>query len=544
MWDHETGKTNVQGTVDSLPEGRCARAIFPRIGKLVLLLISGVLAGISYAGDYALVINHGRVIDPETGLDATRHIGIRHGTIAAVSTAPLVGDIIVDASGLVVAPGFIDLHTHSPTRLGQYYQAFDGVTTALELEAGHYPLQDYAAQISSEAMINFGASAGYIGMRLLEKNGLVMSGGIGSPMPEGYRGWKTALVNLIWGSDAALAPTLREAASQQELTQLQSLLEAELGKGALGIGLALDYISEAVGDAEIHMIFQVAARSGVPVFVHIRRGIDGDPAGLREVIGLAAQYGASVHVCHISHNAISNLDLFLAEVAQAQEQGVDITTEVLPYNAGSALISSAVFSRDWQTIFNIDYADVEWAATGQRFDKPMWEDYRANHPDGQVIHHYLEEAWTRRAVIEPGVIVVSDLLPMETKDKNVAPHNGAFSKVLGRYVREEQLLDLGAALGKMTLLPARRLERFAGAFSRKGRIQVAMDADITIFDPRTIVDNATYQRPYREADGIAYVIVNGQPIIANGKRVEGSFPGRRILATAIDSTSTGKVHDR
>ncbi|WP_279244659.1 amidohydrolase family protein [Candidatus Litorirhabdus singularis] len=512
--------------------------------KPLLLLMAGMLAMVTHASDYALVINHGRVIDPESGLDATRHIGVRDGTIVAVSTAPLVGDITIDATGLVVAPGFIDLHTHSPTQLGQYYQAFDGVTTALELEAGHYPLQSYGAQISSEAMINFGASAGYIGMRLFEKNGLVMSGGIGQPKPEGYKGWKTALVNLIWGNDAALAPTLRETANLQELSQLRNLLETDLAQGALGVGLALDYISEAVGDAEIAMIFQVAAQAGVPVFVHVRRGIDGDPAGLREVISLAAQYDTSVHVCHISHNAISNLDLFLVEVAAAQEQGVDITTEVLPYNAGSALISSAVFSRDWQTIFNIDYADVEWAATGERFDKAMWDDYRADHPQGQVIHHYLEEAWTQRAVIEPGVIVVSDLLPMESKDKNVAPHNGAFSKVLGRYVREEQLLDLSTALGKMTILPARRLEHFAEAFRRKGRIQLAMDADITIFDPLTIMDNATYQQPYREADGIAYVIVNGHAIIAEGKRVENSFPGKRILATSSDSTNQGKIHDR
>jgi hypothetical protein len=267
-----------------------------------------------------------------------------------------------------------------------------------------------------------------------------------------------------------------------------------------------------------------------PIFIHIRRGIDGDPAGLHEVIDLAREYGAPIHICHITHNAISNLEYFLDTVANAREAGVDISTEVLPYNAGSALISSAVFSRDWQTIFNITYGDVEWAATGERFDKAMWEDYHENRPDGQVIHHYLKEAWTRRAVREPGVIVVSDLLPMETREKKVAPHNGAFSKVLARYVREEQVLDLNTALGKMTLLPALRLQAYAPAFSRKGRIQEKMDADITIFDPEAIRDNATYQDPYREATGIVHVIVNGEAVISDGAQVDGSYPGRRLLS--------------
>jgi hypothetical protein len=242
------------------------------------------------------------------------------------------------------------------------------------------------------------------------------------------------------------------------------------------------------------------------------------------------EYGASVHVCHVTHNAISGLELFLREIREARAAGVDVTTELLPYNAGSAAISSAVFGRDWQTIFSITYEDVQWAATGEWFNREMWEEYREKYPEGQVIHHYLKEEWTRRALIEPGVIVVSDLLTMESKDKKVAPHNGAFSKVLGRYVRQENLLDLNTALAKMTLLPARRLENYAPAFKRKGRIQPGMDADITIFNPDTILDNATYMDPYQEATGIAHVIVNGQPVISDGKLVAGSCPGRRTLA--------------
>jgi N-acyl-D-aspartate/D-glutamate deacylase len=500
-----------------------------RIRHLVLIIMVLSARG-AVAGDYTLAINHGRVIDPESGLDSVRHIGVSGGEIVTISERPLQGQQVIDATGLVVAPGFIDLHTHSPTPLGQYYQAFDGVTTALELEAGFYPLLEYGTRISGNPMINYGASAGYVSMRIFVKNGLRMSAGMGTPEPVGFKGWKTALLYFLTDFDTALSASLFEPASKEELEALRAMLLGSLDAGALGIGLALDYFSAAIQDEELRMIFQVASERDTPIFVHIRRGVDGDPSGLREVISLAGEFGVSVHICHISHNAISNLELFLAEIRQARESGVDITTELLPYNAGSALISSAVFGRDWQTIFNISYDDVEWAATGERFNKEMWDDYYENRPEGQVIHHYLKEEWTQRAVQEPDVIIVSDLLPMESREKNVAPHNGAYSKVLGRYVREQQLLTLDTAIAKMTLLPARRLENNAPRFRRKGRIQENMDADITIFDPATIRDNATYQDPYQEATGIVHLIVAGQSVIRDGKQVEGSYPGARLLS--------------
>ncbi len=474
---------------------------------------------------YDLVVKGGRVIDPESGLDAVRDVGIRDGTIAAISETPLRGELEVDASSRVVAPGFIDLHTHSPTPLGQKYQLLDGVTTALELEAGAHPVEGYGRQIEDRALSHYGASVGYGSVRLAVMMGLRSPHPLTDPpTPVGWLGAWTILRSLFGTADDVV--TKRAGASQR--AEARSLLEQGLAAGGIGFGLPLDYMCEAVDAAELRMIFDVAAEWRAPVFVHLRRGVNGDPAGLDEALELAAETGAPLHVCHVSHNAMRAIDDFLARIRAASAAGVDVTAEVLPYNAGSAPISSAVFGRDWQTVFDITYEDVEWAATGERFTEAMWNDYRKNHPDGQVIHHYLKDEWTRRALVEPGVIVVSDLLPMKSEDELVAPHNGAFSRVLGRYTRDEGVLELGTALAKMTLLPARRLETVAPAFEKKGRVQVGADADLVVFDPATVRDRATYQDPFQPPEGIPHVIVAGRWIVRDGAIQEGLHPGTRI----------------
>lgn len=465
---------------------------------------------------YDLVLKGGRVIDPESGLDALRDVGIRGGVIAKISQAPLPGTTEIDARGLVVAPGFIDLHTHSPTPLGQQYQLLDGVTTALDLEAGAFPASAYGSRIAARALSHYGASVGYGSLRIQVKTGLRLPHVVSDPVAPADR--------------ARLAAAFTKPASTEERAQMRTLLEAGLSAGGLGIGLPLDYMSEAVDAAELRMVFEVAGKWRVPIFIHLRRGVNGDPSGLIEALALAEQTGAPIHICHVSHNAMRAIDDFLARIRAARKAGVDATVEVLPYNAGSALISSAVFGRDWQTIFNITYADVEWAATGERFTEATWKQYRAERPDGQVIHHYLKDEWTRRALAEPGVMVVSDLLPMESRDKLVAPHNGAFSRVLGHYSREQGVIDMKTALSKMTLLPARRLEAFAPVFRRKGRLKVGADADLVLFDPATVRDHATYRDPYQPPEGIPHVIVAGQWVVQSGVLQEGVHPGQRLTA--------------
>jgi N-acyl-D-aspartate/D-glutamate deacylase len=484
--------------------------------RLALLLLVFALP-VSAQADYDLVISGGRVIDPETQLDALRHVGIRGGAIAAVSEEPLAGKTTIDAAGLVVAPGFIDLHSHTPTLLGQHMNLLDGVTTQLDLEAGAFPISFYGEHFTGGAQLNYGASVGHYAVRIKVMEGI--------DQPYIFMGRKPARM----GGEAWTEP-----ASAEQIETMRRLLHQGLDEGGLGIGILLDYMTAAISADELRMLFEVAAKRDVPVYVHVRRGYPGDPAGLVEAIELAKDTGAAMLVCHITHNAMGGIGDWLARIDEANAAGANIAAETLSYAAGGTSIAADVFRRrDWQKIFDITYEDVQWVATGEWLTRESWEKYASEQPQGMINHHYVKEEWMETALKWPRMMISTDALPALDLDVLTNPNvAGTYSRVLGLYVRERGVLTLSDALARMSLYPAQWMEQASPAFRSKGRLQQGADADLVVFDPETIAANAVYGDPYRQPTGLPHVIVGGRQVVANGVRIEGRYPGKKMLGEA------------
>jgi N-acyl-D-aspartate/D-glutamate deacylase len=466
---------------------------------------------------YDTVIIGGRVMDPETLTDRIANVGILNGQIARITDDAITGKRAIDANGLVVAPGFIDIHSHTPTRLGEHLSVLDGITTQLDLEAGAYPPTSYGYQYRGGAQLHYGSSVGHFAIR-----GLVMEGS-----SQSYFFDETGFITL--GGDM-----WRKQATPAQVEEMRKHLRNGLELGGLGIGVLLDYMTEAVSESELSMIFATAAEYDKPVYVHVRRGMPGDPTGLDEVIALAEAHGVATMICHITHSAMGGIDEWLAKIDAANARGAQITTETLSYLAGGTSIAADVFvNRDWRAIFDIDYEDVQWVPTGEWLDEERFLRYQRDYPTSSINHHYVKEEWLLKALAWPGMMVSTDALPafdIEVKtNPNIA---GTYAHFLGRYVRELEVMPLIEGLRRITLLPAQWLALASEEFSRKGRIQVGADADIVIFDADEIAPRAEYGDPYKTSLGIHHVLVGGRPVVTEGEQVEGRYPGKHLLAPA------------
>lgn len=457
-----------------------------------------VLAAPAFAQQYDIVLNNGRLIDPASNTDAIRSIGIKGTKIAEIGAHPLVGRTVIDAHGLVISPGFIDLHSHGQTPENYAFKARDGVTTALEMEVGVWPLLPWYAAREGKALINYGATSGHLGALMA----VMHDSNAGKLLPR----------------DAAV----ERAPNPQEWRETYGDVRDGLREGALGIGLGIAYVPKTPR-AEILELFGLAAQFKRPVYVHMRDGGPVEPGvvdALQEVISDAAITGASLHVVHITSMALRQTELCLNMIAGARKHGLDVTTEAYPYTAGMTDIASAIFSPGWQARQGgITYHDLQWAATGERLTAESFARYRKQ--GGMIAIHSIPEEIVRLAMADPAVMIASDGILDHGKGHPRAA--GCYARVLGRYVRQQHVLSLMDAIRKMSFEPAQRL-----ALPNKGRIAAGADADITLFDPEHVIDRATFENPAQYSDGIPYVLVNGTLVVKNSRVQPGAFPGSGI----------------
>ncbi len=460
------------------------------------LLLLFLMASAAWAQQLDIVVANGRVMDPASGLDAVLNIGIRGGRIAAVSETPLQGRTVVDAKGLVVAPGFIDVHSHGQTPENYRFKARDGVTTALEMEVGVSPVPEWYAAREGKALINFGATSGHIParMRVMHDSGTFLP------------------------RDAAVT----RAATPEQHREILRLIGEGLDAGALGIGLGIAY-TPAATRADILDIFRLAAQRKAVIYVHMRNGGPVEPGvidSLQEMVADAAATGASVHIVHITSMGLRETPLCLSIIEGARRRSLDVSTEMYPYTAGMTDIGSAIFDEGWQgRQGGITYSDLQWAQTGERLTAETFARYRKL--GGMVAIHSIPEDVVRATIANPLVMIASDGIMDNGKGHPRAA--GTYARVLGRYVREEHAVTLMEALAKMTSMPAERL-----GIKSKGRIAVGADADITVFDPARVIDRATFEKPAQYSEGIPYVLVNGVLVVRDGQLVPGVAPGRGL----------------
>lgn len=425
---------------------------------------------------FAMVLLGGRVIDPGSGFDGVANVGIDGSTITAISTEPLAGQVAVDASGLVVSPGFIDLLSFEPNPVGDWYKIADGVTTALGMHGLNYQAAAFFEQMAGKVPYHYGGA------------------------------WDDAHERGF-----AREIDIGEAPSGSQLASMVAGLTEGLAAGFIGLSFEPEY-TPGVTNQELVSLARVAAAHGVPVFFHVRYS-DPDPPGtnaeaIAEVLDVARQTGASVHVDHItSTGGTFTMAETLATLEAARADGIDVTACMYPYDSWATYPNSARFNDGWQDRFRISYSDLQVAGTSDRLTESGFE--AAQEANLLVAAYAIPEEDLELALAAPWVMVASDGL-IEEAGNNHPRGAGCFSRTLGRYVREKELIPLVDALAKMTILPAQRLERGAPALRRKGRLQVGADADICVFDPDRIIDRATVANPEQYSEGIEWVLVAGQ----------------------------------
>ena len=469
------------------------------VGLLLVLQLSTLSAQSPANAVYDRVILGGHVMDPASDLNGVRNIGLLDGRIAVITTEAVSGRDTIDARGLVVAPGFIDLHAHGQTAETYRFYALDGVTTALELELGTADVAGWYRERSGGERINYGVSIGHIKVRMA----VMHDSGTWMPVSDGaYR-----------------------AASPAEIAEIAQRIETGLREGAVSIGAGFPYTPAATRD-ELLGVFRVGAMMKTPLHVHIRPGV----TGLKEALALAGETNAALHVVHINSAGIAETPAMLEMISDARAHGRDVTTEAYPYDAGMTEIQSATIQDMYRAASDDSLATLEWPRTGERLNRESYDRY--SRTGGPVVVHTNTEQMVAAAITSPLTIIASDAYW-----QNGTGHprtTGTYARVLGRYVREAGgqgvRLSLMDAIRKMTLLPAQRLEARVPAMKQKGRLSVGADADITIFDPRAVMDRSTYREPSLAPVGMQHVIVNGVSVVANGQAVENVTPGKAVRA--------------
>lgn len=484
---------------------------------------------------YDLAVAGGLVVDPESGFQQVANVGIRDGCIVAITTEDLSATESVSAQGHVVAPGWIDLHSHAQSVAGSRLQAHDGVTTALDLESGMTELSRILeADAATGRPINYGYSASWQQARMTEVAGIPSQLRFADVLPHlGDPAWKLS-------------------ASRRQVAGISARVESDLSSGGLGIGLLVGY-APRIDPSEYVEMSRVAGSHGMATFTHARDLVEHVPTGLvdgaAEVVQVAQQTGTQAHYCHVH----STSGWALGRVLDLVSTSDLVTTEAYPYGAGSTAISADFLAPERLRERDLKPESIVYTRTGERLQSVAELRTLRSEDPGAIVHvHYLDESDPKHltlldsAIEFPKSILASDAMPVTWSDERLDPYAwppppglvvhprtaGSFSRFIRRHVRELGRFSLVEAIERCTLRPAKMLEAFCPAMAGKGRLRIGADADIVVFDPATVSDRATYENGAARSTGYRRVLVGGSTVVREDRLVPDSLPGRPITSVS------------
>jgi N-acyl-D-amino-acid deacylase len=518
-----------------------------------------------------LLLVGGRIVDGTGAAPFRADVGVRDGRIVAVEILEdAAAAETLDVSGLVVAPGFIDIHAH--TDLGIFVDNLadskvrQGVTTEVAGQDGSsvMPVDDRRRAERRESY--------------RERYGVEVDAGDWEELFAALaaRGQLTNLVSMV-GSGTVRAVAVGEddrPATDDELRAMIALVEEGLAAGAAGVSSGLEYVPNAFATTdELVALARPAASAGLPYATHMRNEADAVEEALAEALAVAAGSGAPLQVSHLKAQGQRNwpkAERLLATIERAAAEG-PVRFDRYPYTAYSTGLSSLfpAWSRDggsdaflarladpaeatriraavdekiammgdWDTIQIVDVgAEGPRDAIGRRLGgyaaergadpyAVTIEILTASKNRAGIVGHGMSEENTRRMLAHPLGAICSDAGARRSTGplSEGAPHPrayGSYPRVLGRYVREEGAMSLEEAVRKMTSLPAGILR-----LSDRGTVAAGKVADLAVFDPAAVADTATFEAPHAYPLGIPHVIVGGRPAVRNGA-ITGELPGK------------------
>ena len=434
-----------------------------------------------------ILIHGGHVIDPANRVNSKLNLLIEDGRVAWIGTGMPEADKVIDAAGKIVTPGFIDIHMHEdPVADGKIHQDIFlmmlrmGVTTAVGGNCG----------------INVYDPAGYLD--LVDRDGAAVN------------------VALFAGHEyfrkAAGAEDIYAGSTEEQKAEMTRNIRAALDKGCAGVSFGLRYVP----GADKEEFFRAAAccqTSKKLISSHVRDDADGVFDAIDEFCAAGVEYGIPVQISHIgSMGGFGQMESVLQKLDGYRLNGLDIAMDCYPYFAFSTRIGTPTYDPGWLERYHCGYEVLEFCEgkyKGQRATKETFDEMRAAFPQCITVCHVMKEEDIRLAYRHPAVMVGSDGLMNGGQGHPRAA--GAFPRFWAEFVRKGTVSPY-EAVAKMTADAAQRLH-----LNKKGRLNVGADADITVFDPDCLQDQATFDQPSLPPVGVEYVILGGEVVLEKGE---------------------------